>query len=276
MNNRCKFTVIITTFFILALASLSTHAQSDNDSIEKILEGTGINKLIQHVPNLAMATLKQSAFAMDDPQINSQLAAAFQKSFTQENIKQDVIASLKTNYDARLSNDFLALLADPLSQKMSTLERASSDPANRQAMMEFAEEMDKHPAPASRMQLIQRLDTANRASEFSVNLQLALFKSVFTAVNPVLDAEMKISDDEMETMTAEVRESIEQDIIKRVQLSYLYAFRNLDDSELEAYVTLSELETNRKSNQRLTSAVITAINLAADRSAHSMLLGTSR
>lgn len=137
-------------------------------------------------------------------------------------------------------------------------------------MNEFAAQIKQTPPSDARQALIERLDSANRTSEFSVNLQLAFFRSVFSAINPVMDIDMKIEDDELQTMQDEVRKSIAADIKHHVHNSYFYAFRDLSDKELETYVIMSESDINRQSNQKLTTAIINAIDNASQRAAQIM------
>ncbi len=252
------------------IAASPIQAQTTQASIDSILENTGINKLINASPRLAIAALKQSAFAIDEPKVNSRLNGAFNNAFTPERIKRDITTQLSHDMDQPLADRYLDLLAEPVWVKHAQMERASSDPKNTQEMVAYAEALDQQAAPAARMALIERLDSANRTSEFSTQLQLAFFRSVFRAINPVLDADMKIDDEELEKMQDEVRKTIEDDIKKHVQRSYLYAFRTLNDAELASYVKLSESDTNRESNQLLTRAIIDSIDRAAQRAARTM------
>ena len=254
----------------LLLIALPAQAQTNPATIDKIVEETGINRLIAATPSLALAALKQSAFAVDEPKVNSQLNGAFRNAFTTENIERDIRNQLTQNMTQSLADHYLVLLSKPEWIKPAKMERASSDPKNREEMMRFAEALKQQAAPAPRMALIERLDQANRTSEFSTNLQLAFFRSVFSAINPVLDADMKIDEEELGTMQDEVRKTISQDIKQHVQFSYLYAFRTLDDTELSRYVELSESKTNMRSNALLTKAVIDSIDKAAQRAAHRM------
>ncbi len=254
----------------LLIATSPLQAQTTQASIDNILENTGINKLINASPRLALAALKQSAFAIDEPKVNSRLSGAFSNAFTPESIKRDISTQLSNSMDQPLADRYLDLLAEPVWVKHAKMERASSDPKNAQEMVAFAEALNQQAAPASRMALIERLDSANRTSEFSTQLQLAFFRSVFKAINPVLDADMKIDNEELGKMQNEVRKTISADIQKHVQRSYLYAFRTLKDSELEEYVKLSESNTNRESNQLLTRAIIHSIDKAAQRAARTM------
>lgn len=263
------------SYFLIALATLlfialPAQAQTNQATIDKILEDTGINRLIAASPRLALAALKQSAFAVDEPKVNSQLNGAFTNAFTQKKIKRDISNQLSRNIDQALAERYLNLLSKPEWAKLAKMERASSDPKNRDDMMKFAESLKQQAAPASRMTLVERLDKANRTSEFSVNLQLAFFRSVFRAINPVLDADMKIDNEELGKMQDEVRKTISKDIKQHVQFSYLYAFRTLADAELAQYVELSESKTNTDSNAQLTKAIINSIDSAAQRAAHSM------
>ncbi len=258
------------SLLLLLGTALPSHAQTSLDVVDQMIEGTGIDKLISATPRLAIAALKQSAFAVEDPTVNSQLNGAFTNAFTVQKIKQDINQQLHHNMQQSLADDYLKLLANPVWKEISKLERASSDPANSQDMITFAEKIKHQPASQSRMFLIKRLDDANRTSEFSINLQLAFFRSVFSAINPVLDADMKIDSEELEKMQDEVRKSIAENIKQHVQLSYLYAFKTINDAALEDYVKLSEGDVNRNSNQHLTKAIIDAIDKASERAAQTM------
>ena len=254
-------------FMLICLLSFSSAQASKSQTVDEILVAAGINKLIDASPKLAIAALKQSAFAVDEPKVNSQLQAAFNSAFTTSSIHRDINNELSKTLEQKLADGYLWQLAVPSWQQFSKLERASSDPRNAKAMSEFSEQFKITPASSVRQALIERLDVANHTSAFSVDLKLSFFRSVFKAINPVMDPDMKIEAEEMATMQAEVRKSIEGDITHHVHNSYYYAFRELSDQQLEQYVTMSESETNRKSNQQLTKAIINAIDMASERAA---------
>lgn len=254
-------------FLLIGLLSLNPVYASKSQTVDEILLAAGINKLIDASPRLAIAALKQSAFAVDQPKVNSELQRAYNQAFTTQSIHKDINQALSTAMDQKLADSYLWQLADPNWQRFSKLERASSDPDNAEEMSAFSTSLKETPPSDARQALIERLDAANRTSEFSVNLKLAFFRSVFSAINPVMEVDMKIEQDELKTMQDEVRKSIEADITNHVHHSYLYAFRDLSDQELEQYIALSESEINRNSNQLLTSAIISAIDKASQRAA---------
>ena len=90
------------------------------------------------------------------------------------------------------------------------------------------------------------------------------------AIEPVMEADMRLGDGELEKMVNEVRTSLEEGLRKNTRLSFLYAFRDISDAELISYIEVCESEEYRWAIQLLGNAMISAINQAADRAALAM------
>lgn len=258
---------LVAALFGLSLMP-AAHANQNND-VNEILEQTGFNKLIQHIPDFAQSVLKQSSGALE-PEMNSALSAAFNQAFASDAVKRDVTHTLNAHYNAEHAQGFLKQLQSPIAKKMGELESRTSDPALRSDMESFAKALSNKPAPKSRSALVARLDKANRTTDFSVDMQTAFFKAIFTAIDPVMEADMRISEDELGKMVNEVRNSLEENVAYSTKLSYLYAFRDISDEELTAYIELGESADYRWGIQLLGNAMISALNQASDRAALKM------
>jgi len=241
------------------------------DDVNQILEETGFDKLIEYIPTFAQSILKQSSGALE-PEMNSALSAAFTQAFASEAVKRDVMQTINAYYKADAAQGFLKHLRSPIAKKMGALEAKTRDPAERPAIVDFIKAIQENPLPAKRTALIQRLDTATRTSDFSVDMQAALFKAIFTAIDPVMAEDMRISEDELTKMVNEVRGSLEQNIKRSTQVAYLYAFRDISDEELTRYIEMGESDDYRWGIQLLGNAMILALNQASDRAANQMRL----
>lgn len=262
-----KLKTYILTTLLLCLASLSlAHAADRDTQINAIMAETGFDKLMEHVPEFAQNTLKQSSGALE-PKINSALSKAFSQAFAAPAIRKDVLALIQAHYDNKQGSAYLQRLQSPLSKKIAELERGTNNPGNRDEFTAFAQALKGKPAAAKRIKQIERLDKATRITDFGVDLQAAFFKAVFTAVNPVMDEDMRVGDSEMEKMVKEVRQSFSDAYKEGTQLSYLYTFRNLSDQELEEYIKQCESSDYRWGVQLLGNAMISALNQAAERAA---------
>ncbi len=266
MNSLKRFLPLLLVFTLTPVQASSSQSEGTTAQIEQLLERTGFNKLLDRVPDFAQGVLKQSAGALD-PEVNSAVSSVFERAFSRSNIRSDVMRTLRTHHDSRQAQAYLEILDTPLAMKMAKLERAPNQPENRSAFQAYVHQLGNEPAPASRLALIERLDQANRASDFSVDIQTSLFKAVFSAVDPIMEPEMRLGEGELERMVGEIRESLGEDIRNRTQASYLYAFRDVPDSDLETYVRLCESEPHRWAIQLLGNAMISALNRAGERSA---------
>lgn len=253
--------------FVLSLA-LTPHAVADdrNAQINAIIEETGFDKLLEHIPEFAQSILKQSSGALE-PKINSSMSKAFKQAFSSSQVRADVFKVINSHYNDESVRAYLRHLQSPLVRKISELEGSSNDPKNRKAFSAFIQSLETSPARAKQLALIERLDKATRITEFGVDMQAAFFKAVFTAVNPVLDDDMRVGSSEMEGMVDEVRQSFSDAYKKNTQASYLFSFRNLPDQELEQYIEQCESKESRWGIQLLGNAMISALNQAADRAA---------
>lgn len=260
---------------LLCLLALQTQAADQDQQVQTILEQTGFNKLLQHVPDFAQAVLKQSSGALE-PEVNSALSAAFSQAFAPAAVQRDVVQVLNAHYDEARASRYIQQLRSPLSVKMAQLERNTSNPANMDDFKAYATSLQETPAPADRKRLIQRLDEANRTTQFSVDMQTAFFKAIFVAIEPVMEADMRLGEGELEKMVDEVRSSLDESLRDSTRLSYLYAFRDVSDQELERYIELCESDSYRWAIQLLGNAMISALNRAGERAAHTMAVAASQ
>jgi len=265
----------IITVCLLSLLSLQPASATASPTIKKaeqinaILEKTGFNKLLKHTPNFSQSVLKQSSGALE-PEMGSALSAAFTQAFATAAVQRDINHVLEAHYNEAHATAYLKHLNSALSLKMAKLESDTNNPANREDIKAFSAALTNQPTAASRSKLIEHLDKATRTTDFSIDMQTAFFKAIFVAIEPVMEADMRISEDELEKMVSEVRTSLEEGLRNNTRLSFLYAFRNISDAELQSYIDICESEEYRWGIQLLGNAMISAINQAADRAALSM------
>lgn len=260
-----KARTLIQTALLLCLASLSLAQAAERSSeINAIMTETGFDKLVEHVPQFAHNTLKQSSGALE-PKVNSALSQAFNQAFASAAVRKDVLALIQAHYDPKQGAAYLKQLRSPLSKKIVELERTSNAPESRDDFNAFAATLKTKPASAARLKQIARLDKATRITDFGVDMQAAFFKAVFTAINPVMEEDMRVGSSEMDKMVKEVRDSFNGAYREGTQLTYLYTFRNLSDQELETHIKQCESSSYRWGVQLLGNAMISALNQAADR-----------
>lgn len=261
--------IISICLLALSVSAAASPTINKDEQINAILDKTGFNKLLQHIPSFSQSVLKQSSGALE-PEMGSALSAAFSQAFATDVVQRDINRVINAHYNQSHATAYLKHLNSPLSQKMAKLESATNNPANREDFKAFAAALTNKPTPQSRSSLIEQLDKITRTTDFSIDMQTAFFKAIFVAIEPVMETDMRLGDGELEKMVNEVRTSLEESLRNNTRLSFLYAFRNVSDAELKQYIEICESDEYRWAIQLLGNAMISAINQAADRAALSM------
>ncbi len=158
--------------------------------------------------------------------------------------KPVLVRFIEKRYDAQRYAEIVALLNMPLSKKMTALELQVSTPEAVQEMMQFANSMLSQPSP-QRLALVERLDKAQQATEGMVEMQMMMPSAMMKNMNRIVPADKKMADDEIEQMLAQMREQSLPQARQFSQLSTVYTYRSVSDSELEEYTRLVESDTGQ-------------------------------
>jgi hypothetical protein len=117
------------------------------------------------------------------------------------------------------------------------------------------------------MDLIERLDAGGGASETTVDVTVAIVRSLTVAFQPGLPAVAGLSRDQLDRQIATARNRTLEDMRRVCMVSMLLAYRGLSDDELEQYVQFVESDAGRWYMTLMNSALLTAVDAAADATA---------
>lgn len=256
----------------LAVGAGVVHAEATDKQILEMMELTGFGKLIERIPAFARAALKQSEGALEDD-IRAELDGAIALAYRGEGIYARVLRSLRDTYKAEPAEGYLRMLRSPLAQKMAGLERAVAAPAAQAELKSYAERLKTAPADPRRLALVKRLDEASRASAFTLDMQTAFFASIFQAIDPRLEPDMRLEAGELQRMVGEVRRSLEGPVSETTIASYLYAYRDVPEAELVRYVEMHESADAAWGVRVLGEAMMVALDEAGREAAKRMRPG---
>jgi len=128
-------------------------------------------------------------------------------------------------------------------------------------------DLEQHRPSARRIDLIERLDAGGGASETTVDVTVAIVRSLTVAFQPGLPAVAGLSRDQLDRQIARARNRTLEDMRRVCMVSMLLAYRGLSDDELERYVQFVESDGGRWYMTVMNSALLTAVDAAADATA---------
>jgi hypothetical protein len=176
-------------------------------------------------------------------------------------------ARIKTEFQRDLEpgrlQKTLAWYDSPLGKRITGQELAALIAAGGPA----AADLEQDPPSARRLELIERLDAIGGASETTVDVTVAIVRSLTVAFQPGLPAVAGLTRDQLDKQIAQARNRTLEDMRRVCMVSMLLAYRGLSDDELDQYVQFVESDAGRWYMSVMNSALLAAINAAADATA---------
>jgi hypothetical protein len=128
-------------------------------------------------------------------------------------------------------------------------------------------DLERNRPSARRLELIERLDAGGGASETTVDVTVAIVRSLTVAFQPGLPAVAGLSRDQLDKQIAQARNRTLENMRRVCMASMLLTYRGFSDDELDQYVQFVESDAGQWYMSVMNSALLTAINAAADATA---------
>jgi len=234
--------------------------------VEEILRLSGLTRQITEVPSQVQSSLSERS---------SQLAHS-----TQQRMKEIVTRSFRTDtmylsLKERLVQEFKAdrlsallfWFRSPLSREMVELEARALSPDRVQLIKNFVARLQSSPPPASRLAVIDRLDTATKNSELLMSISFAVARSMAHAARS-----HSMSPEMIEAGLRQARVQYYQPIKTASQLVLLFTYRSASDAQLVEYTEFWESDLGRQFVRVVHGALVDAVSASADRFAREILL----
>jgi hypothetical protein len=150
----------------------------------------------------------------------------------------------------------------PLGKRITGLELASLVPDGGQ-ITDFENDRPSE----RRLDLIRRLDAGGGASDTTVDVTMAVVRSLTRAFQPALPAVARLSRGQLEHELTQVRNLTLERIRRACLLNMLTAYRDLTDQELEQYVRFVESEGGQWYMSVMNGTLLIAVDAAAEATA---------
>jgi hypothetical protein len=222
----------------------SAEKQARSAVIAQIVAASSMDEFLEQLPAMAAMGFDQQPAPPVDREAFDKFRTAVLQPLDPAKTKPALVRFIEKRYDAQRYAEVVALLNTPLSKKMTALELQASTPEAQQEMMQFANSMLSQPSP-QRLALVERLDKAQQATESMVEMQIMMSSAMMKNMNRIVPADKKMAYDEIEQMLAQMREQSLPQARQFSQLTMVYTYRSVADSELEEYVRLVESDTGQ-------------------------------
>lgn len=187
---------------------------------------------------------------------NSIPAFAFDKykeivfsSFESSALKQDIRKIMSANYDAEKYSRFADFLKHPKILAMSQYEEDAKSLDAVQEMQDFFSGLQMSPPTEDRKHLIEKIDDIKHSSSTVIDAQVDLFQAIIRGTRGLRGDDQKISEVQLGQAVLDMEKELGGHIKRQIWISMLYAYKNVSDSDLEAYLASCETVSARSANE---------------------------
>jgi hypothetical protein len=128
-------------------------------------------------------------------------------------------------------------------------------------------ELERDRPSARRLMLMERLDASGGASETTVDVTMAIVRSLTRAFQPAIPAVSRLSPSQLDEQLARARNRTLEKIRDISLVNMFVSYRSLSDAELEQYVQFVESEGGQWYMGLMNGALLAGIDTAAESTA---------
>ncbi len=256
---------------ILFCVSSLCYAEVSDNSLNKILDLSGLTKQVGQFPGLikmGMEQAKQQGAPIPDEDHKSMLMIVDQSVVTSE-IVAEIRASLKESINEVEAKQLLTWYESELGKEITAAEERASTPEAYQEMMQSAESLM---GDLERLEYAMRLDMSLGLTRMTMDLQeqtgLAVYSAIMTAIQPDKPLDLEPIKTKMKAERAQTRETIKQMVL----ISLAYSHKELAIDKLKKYETFLKDPITKKFIQTSMKSMKQALKTSASKIMKALVL----
>jgi hypothetical protein len=217
--------------------------------VDQLLENSGLAKQLAQIPDKVALGVRQSSARPKDAAAAAEVEKIMGEAFSAERFQQRVREALKKDFDRKRVESLNKTLAAPQMKKLIDLE---TKPLKGEEMAAFAKELGKTPLPPERVQVLNALADATRASEFAVEIVTGTTRAMMMGAVGGDAATMGKFDAAFDKQKAKLAQAVRDATV----LGFAYTYRDVPDAELAEYARFYASEDGQWLMDRVMGAIL--------------------
>lgn len=261
--------------FLVLFFAVPALAQVPDELAETFLDEMGLPSDVESVGGQILQQIQGQAAQMPEP-AREPFRTIYGEAMSAESLTARLTEYVTTEGDADSVRAALAWMEQPLVERMHAVEDSASNNPNAQVavqMYAMSGNFANNPVSPEREAQMDRYMAATDASDKGVNLYLNLIVASSESMS-ALDAEDR-ERPPADTIRARMRPQLENMIGGMIRGSSLYAYRDVSDADLDAFIEQLETPAARYSSDlgtdAMNAALVGAITDAGSRFAETLM-----
>ena len=222
---------------LIVFMSLSTFAQNKSETVDLLLEKTGVLSEIKQFDAIFEAKIAEKKASFDNDEVFNKFSETMKNCFNSEKAETYFKEYILTNSTEDELQNILVLYNKPLFQEMKKIEIQSNDPANQQDKIAYFQNMKTNPPSEDRIKQIVELNNELGTSEISVSMLKNIIYSMANGANLGQPKEKQVSMDELKSkIDSSFPPNFSQQMTNQLVALSLYTYKDVKENDLNEYI----------------------------------------
>jgi hypothetical protein len=246
-----------------ARVTAPAHPRAEAQALDDLLDRSGLKAQLQSLTAGIRAQFLRAHRRQSGPD-RITIDRIVAERFAAETLHTRIRLEFQRNLEPGRLEKALAWYDSPLGKRVVGQELAALIASGGP---EAVADLERNRPSPRRLDLIERLDEGGGASETTVDVTVAIVRSLTVAFQPGLPAVAGLSRAQLDKQIAQARNRTLEDMRRLCRVSMLLAYRGLSDDELEQYARFVESDAGQWYLSVMNSALLAAVGAAADATA---------
>jgi Domain of unknown function (DUF4124) len=247
-------------------AAVPSRPSAFHPSVERLLDATGLKHQARLIA-LQTRDLLSGNLGKLDADRRRRVDAVTGRDFHPDNFYGVLRSEFSRHVDEPRLNEVLAWYATPVGRRVAAAEVRFYASDRRREVEEFVAGLaNNRPSPV-RVALLQRLDAASGATEGSLDLFIAINRSIIRVVEPLIPAQSRIGAGQIESQARQIRLRMQESLRQTNIFMMLLLYQGVTDDELRRYIEFLESEAGAWYGTAARQAIVAAIASTVERTA---------
>lgn len=260
----------------LMFACSATASAQDGQTrrdIAALMEVSGLSAIIRSIPRGMSDSIANEDFIdLSDLTKNDidTLKDILSGAFDTKLLEKDISLQLKEEYIPTRVSSVLGKFREPLSVKITELEKQANSPAAEQDFEQFVAGLASHAPDPDRVALLKELDRVSHSTETAILIQTEIAKTLVQSVSVFDGNRQPLSEGQMIDLVKALKDQLSTSVPDHILVWSLYAYRSLSKKDIKAYIATYRSEDMQWFIRTSSTALVKAMGHAAERAGRSI------
>jgi hypothetical protein len=193
------------------------------------------------------------------PATRALLLRAVAEHFEADALRAAATEQLAARIEADHARDALRWLQSPLGRRLTRLEAQATTLDGVAALDAYARRLQEERPPRSRLKLVDRLEAASRATDFTLDVTARTSLGISLALDATLPPAEQSGPETLRAFVEAQREPLRPSVGRSLRVAYLYRYREVSDENLAHYAAFLESESGAWYTRATQEAMLEAL-----------------